>query len=388
MNSRFYAIAVKCELLLNCLIGILPLFSSSSKTALQAKHKILILREDSIGDFVLFSCALEQYRKLYPNSHIVLLVASNVLDLAKDCPYVDEVWSMDVRRFRTSLVEKVRWLHQVRRARFDIAIHSVFSLGFEYIEPLVWWTRAARRIAHECVEMGRSRRLSPFYTELVPMEGSWKHELFRNHDMLRYLGYSGPPPLRPRLWLNEGTIDVDVRSPYGVVVPGSRYTMKDWPVNMFADAISKVNEDCSVYWIVLGGLSEQEKCAHLSQMLDLRGIAHLNLAGKTSLKQAAVILRSACVCFGNDSGLAHVALAQGVPVVTIVGGGHYGRFFPYPENVQQYVVSKKMDCYFCSWKCVYDSTRCIEEVTVDMVTSALRSALSQASSVANERYNS
>lgn len=378
MNSKLYTIAVQIEWLVNTFVGLWPRFSCAGKLNHDAKHKVLILREDSIGDFVLFSCALEQYRKLFSSSHLVLVVSSDVYEFAKNCPSVDEVWSIDVRRFRTSLVEKIRWLRRVREARFDIAIHSVFSLGFEYVEPIVWWSRAGRRIAHECVEMGRSRRLSPFYTELVTVDGLWKHELFRNYDMLRYLGYTGPPPMRPKVWLNDGAINMRLRTPYGVVVPGARSSLRRWPAEMFGEAISRVHQSRILNWVLLGAESEEAICRELSDVLTRNGVSHINLVGRTTLQEAAHIIKQARVCLGNESGLVHIAIAQGTPVVTIVGGGHYARFFPYPDNQRQYVVNKAMECYYCNWRCIFNRTRCIEEVPVDAVAGALQSALSEA----------
>ncbi|MFX0200139.1 MAG: methyltransferase domain-containing protein, partial [Candidatus Hodarchaeota archaeon] len=54
---------------------------SISPTFKQAP-KILIVRTDGIGDFVIFSGALPYYRKLYPNSHITIIVRECSTELA------------------------------------------------------------------------------------------------------------------------------------------------------------------------------------------------------------------------------------------------------------------------------------------------------------------
>jgi hypothetical protein len=59
-----------------------------------------------------------------------------------------------------------------------------------------------------------------------------------------------------------------------------------------------------------------------------------------------------------------------------VGGGHFGRFVPYPDlpgqtnNLKE--VFHKMPCYGCNWKCIYpinegEPAPCIANISVDAV---------------------
>jgi hypothetical protein len=59
----------------------------------------------------------------------------------------------------------------------------------------------------------------------------------------------------------------------------------------------------------------------------------------------------------------------------IVGGGHFGSFVPYPEEIRPSYVSfayEKMTCYHCFWRChkretKFDVFPCVSAVTVDIV---------------------
>ena len=82
----------------------------------------------------------------------------------------------------------------------------------------------------------------------------------------------------------------------------------------------------------------------------------------------------------------HIAAAVKTPSVCILGGGHFGRFLPYPKNLlgqcEQIVVYKKMDCYGCNWNCVYTKRRnevvpCVQQIDVDMVIKAVHELLSK-----------
>lgn len=70
---------------------------------------------------------------------------------------------------------------------------------------------------------------------------------------------------------------------------------------------------------------------------------------------------------GNDTGLTHFASLWPLEVVVLLGGGTYGRFFPWPQALRQHVLYHAMPCFDCDWKCRYDSPRCLEAITPEAV---------------------
>ena len=69
-----------------------PIFISAGfRQAAGEKPKILIVRDDAAGDFVLFSAFLREARRIYSGAVFVLLCSSRNKDLAGCCPYIDEV---------------------------------------------------------------------------------------------------------------------------------------------------------------------------------------------------------------------------------------------------------------------------------------------------------
>lgn len=45
-----------------------------------------------------------------------------------------------------------------------------------------------------------------------------------------------------------------------------------------------------------------------------------------------------------------------------VGGGHWGRFFPWENSRNVHWLNKKMDCFHCNWKCKYGDFRCVNNI--------------------------
>jgi hypothetical protein len=54
-------------------------------------------------------------------------------------------------------------------------------------------------------------------------------------------------------------------------------------------------------------------------------------------------------------------------MIAIVGGGKYGKFFPYKEREDAFFISYPMKCIGCDWRCVDDSKSCLTNVTPELV---------------------
>ena len=64
----------------------------------------------------------------------------------------------------------------------------------------------------------------------------------------------------------------------------------------------------------------------------------------------------------QETAALHAAVALRKPVVGIIGGGHYGRFYPWGDPKLSRPANKPMDCYGCNWLCKYETIRCIQEI--------------------------
>ena len=85
-----------------------------------------------------------------------------------------------------------------------------------------------------------------------------------------------------------------------------------------------------------------------------------DLRGQTTLEELAQEIAQADLYLGVDTGPTHLALALGKPTVVVLGGGDYGRFFPYG---QARVVTHRMDCFQCHWECKYDRALCLHDIS-------------------------
>ena len=342
--------------------------------------KILITKLDAIGDFVLFTAALPIYRELFPGWHVVLLVRDSVVNLAETSPHVDEVWGVDPGKFRRNLRERWRWYRRIVREGFDIAINGQYSTSYDFLDCLAGWSKAPRRIAFECRrDVVKRRTPNPYYPELVPEAGDIAFEIDRNYAMLHYLGYRGSTRYGTELWPTENDrgraaclLSCLGGEPYAVMFPGASVRKRCWSEADFVLAAQRINDAHSLCWAICGSDAESDLCASISAGFSAHGIPHVALAGRTTLRELAVVMAGAEFCLGNETSGAHIAVAAGIPSICILGGGHYGRFFPYPGNPLTRAVTHRMPCYNCDWECRYAEYECIARVTVaDVVAEAL-----------------
>ena len=99
----------------------------SGKSKPAAPASLLIIRGDAIGDFVLFLPALKELSGAFAGAKVTLLVSREAEDLARTFTRVDEVISLDRRRYRRSFLYRLRLIRQLRQKQFSVAINPIYS---------------------------------------------------------------------------------------------------------------------------------------------------------------------------------------------------------------------------------------------------------------------
>lgn len=92
--------------------------------------KILIVRNDKLGDFMLIYPALALLKKSVKQIHITVLVPQYTADMAKICPWIDEI-IIDPSSGAT-LSEQYKLLKKLHQQQFNaiITLYSTTRIGF------------------------------------------------------------------------------------------------------------------------------------------------------------------------------------------------------------------------------------------------------------------
>jgi ADP-heptose:LPS heptosyltransferase len=176
------------------------------------------------------------------------------------------------------------------------------------------------------------RRLIAFEHPDVPATAGgavWRdggHELSRWCRLLEHEGIAADPA-DLRLHLPAGTSSPDA----GVVVlhPGAAAVGRRWPAERFGTVAAALAGRAHRI-VVVGSADEREVCAAV-----VAHAAHPAVStrgGQTSVWELARLLAGAALFVGNDSGVAHLATATGVPSVVLFGPTSPGEWGPPPSR--------------------------------------------------------
>nr|MBN2276834.1 lipopolysaccharide heptosyltransferase II [candidate division Zixibacteria bacterium] len=101
----------------------------------------------------------------------------------------------------------------------------------------------------------------------------------------------------------------------------------------------------------------------------------VNLCGETDIATATAVLSLARLFVGNDSGLAHLAAAVGLPLVVLSGADRPAETSPLADK-KIVIIKDNLECISCvKNNCPLNGKaymRCMEDITVDEVFQAVR----------------
>lgn len=327
--------------------------------------KILVIRFSSAGDIILTSPFLRALRRRYPEARVDFAIKEEFAPLVEHSPHVDRLIRLPagaglrvLMRLKSTLIAEIGGeydivfdLHDSLRSR-----HLRFGLGRQVSvvrkPTLAKWLLVRRKID----------RLQP----IVPIA-------------LRYLetGRSfGIEDDGDGLELHVGGTLAPITSSPGRptigIAPGARHYTKRWPAERFRALAESLVATTNARVVLFGAEGDRGLCADIA-----RGLPDsVNLAGRSTLLEAAAACDVCDVIVTNDSAMSHVAAARRRPVVAIFGSTvrQFG-FAPF-RTPSVVVENEGLYCRPCTSigreSCPETHFRCMLELDVDRVAHAVR----------------
>ncbi|MFX0141342.1 MAG: glycosyltransferase family 9 protein [Candidatus Hodarchaeota archaeon] len=355
-------------------------------------NKTLIVRTDGIGDFIIFTAVLEAYANLFPGYKLDLLCQSQVKELAKRIPFINNVYNVEVSKLfrKRYLIYTMLTLIRVIFLKYDKLIYPIYSRS-PSTDILVKLIRAGEKIAFDgdaTNDTNNTRfKRNKYFTRIVKSSKNNKLEFERNIEFINKLGANIEISLaKTRLWFSDQDVirfekfinEHNLRkNRYVAISVGAGFSMKYWDNKKWVSLITTVIKEFPQYVVViLGSEKDMSMVQKILKMLDSKNREKIiDLCGKTSLPTLGKLIKYSKLLIGVDSGAVHMAAAVGTPNVCLIGGGHFGRFYPYGDLSKNRIVYKKLDCYGCNWQCKYNSAKCIKKIQVDDVYNTVKDIL-------------
>lgn len=339
----------------------------------QAVQSVLIVRLRSIGDTVLATPSLYALKRFLPHARIDVLLEDWVAPVLDGFQSIDNIITLK----RGSNSSRARVARQLRSYRYDVA----YNLHGGTTATLLTRASGARhRVGYASYQYSwLHNHLSP------PSSLLWGRE--RTHSVeqqLALLGWTGVPVTdRPPTQLTvteQAAVSVAelLRAgglaenvPFAVIHPAAAFATKQWATDKFA----RVAEDLSARGLSVVAITAPSE-AHLADELKRNSAAPVITLTKLSLPEVAALTARARLFVGNDSGVAHIAAAVGVPAVVIFGSSNVEHWRPWASAPAEVVLSE-MECqpchgYFCER---FEQPECIKRVPVEQVLSAIERVL-------------
>lgn len=344
------------------------------------RRGVLVVRIDGIGDMVLFHGAFQHYAQALgvAPGEVTILGCNSWAGLAPAFFPGVRFHAIDEHAYDRDPLYRLRVSLWVRRQNFAVALLDSFMRKPLVADSLIYVAGAPRSIVAKPYLSAKTQRLFDWYLarnqRVVDTGPHPTHEIPRHFAFLSALAGRSIPPEPPRLPWRERL--PTLRRPYAIINFGANEPGRRWRFENFV-AVARELAQRGLTVAFVGGPAEAD------YKLRLRGENFVDLIGTTTLDELLDLLRHAALVVASETGPAHLAIGLGAPTVTILGGGQFGGWMPFPPEAApptQRVVYRRMPCYGCLWNCTQPHRRgeaypCVDAVEVAEVIAAATALL-------------
>jgi ADP-heptose:LPS heptosyltransferase len=316
--------------------------------------KYLIIRFSSIGDIVLTTPVVRGLKEQVEGARVHYLTKKKFLSVIEANPYIDKIHLLDdnfsglVKELQEENFDYIIDLH--RNLRSNRVRRKLKRIAFQ-VDKLNWqkWLMVNFKKNHL-----PDKHIVDRYMETV--------KLFDVHDDQKGLDYFIPPKTefasdRYRRFLSKG---------YIVLAIGANHNTKKMPAQKLQNIIEGIHAPV----VVMGGKNEYVQGCELEEVDKDRV---LNLCGKTTLHQTALIVKDSSLVISHDTGVMHMAAAFRKNILSIWGNTipEFG-MYPYrPGKDSRIFEVKGLSCRPCSKigysKCPKNHFKCMMDQNTEEI---------------------
>lgn len=338
-----------------------------------AEPRILIVKLDHIGDFILSLPAIRLLKDAWPHGHFTIVCSPTNSGLAKACGYFDEVkeynffaqLSQDVKKADMS---KFSNIGDVVRETYDIAIDLRHD---QDTRPVLAFVNAKIKAGYQT----HGKQFVPLDVSLPPIpERSGLHKSPHNIRRLMLLCSHVINSVKPLMFdagaalVSAGHEDfIWAGAKYAVLAPGGGTLAKKWPAERFAELAVRIAQNHDLKIVVLGGVQEKEYGEAVSRALPEGQV--FDLTGSLPLVDMAKVSAGARIFVGTDTGATQLAALLGTPTVAVFSGvADVNLWQPVGATVE--VVRRPIPCspcYIAKIENCVQGHACMNDIQVDHV---------------------
>lgn len=308
-------------------------FIYSNKISHKKGKSLLIIKIDSIGDYILFRNFINEIKRStkFRNHHITLL---------------GNVWYKEIaEKFDGQNIDEFIWadLHKLKDSgQFNALVKQIYSGGYEYaVSPnyspsvedlkLLWRSGARFKYAQAGDLLNISIKDKEKYqsgSTLVDIGRRYDFEFYRYAAFFKIF-------LEEPVIVQDSVLELAVSENKKVIIcPGANSVLRMWPAKNFAELIERINSVNPAYtYILIGSPNEIQIGEEIVNFCSYKSI--INQIGKLNPEMLTREIATADIVITNDTGPYHIAMALRKKTICISNGNNYGRFTPYPPEFRR-----------------------------------------------------
>ncbi len=286
-----------------------------------APKSICILRLSAIGDVCHAVAAIQAIQKQWPATEITWIMGKIEAQLLHDLPGV-KVIVFDKSSGFSGM--KAIW-KQLAVQKFDALLHMQLALR---ASALTLGIKAKYKIGFN---RKRAKEAQWLFTNKKIKDVSSTHVLDSFFEFAYFLGIDKTTPSW-NIPLAEADISFarqqrEDNKPLFIISPAASKDERNWLTERYASVADYAVQQG--FQVILCGSPAPREVKLGNAIENQMHEKATNLIGKTSLKQLTAVIREAKLILAPDSGPAHIATTQGVPVIGLYGHSNPNRTRPY-----------------------------------------------------------
>jgi len=289
--------------------------------------KILLVRNDNIGDLINTTPAITALRKYYPSAQIDILVNTENQSAIFNNPNINKIYiyqkSKHVRNFFKkikSIFHKLFLIQTIKKNHYDWAILFRFDLS----KSSLTWMRADKTIG-----------TNPVFTHpILPNQDFDKnlHEALFCFELLKPLGITYaqfsqdyPYEEKTNFYLPESlkNLSIPYKNSLGIHL-STRLLKNAYPESQFLNLIKQIRQEFPHLQIILTAAPGDFLMAE-----NLAKIPGVNFIKTKSFLEAAAVFSNCQLVLTLDGGMAHVCPALGIKTICLMDHSKISRWHPW-----------------------------------------------------------
>lgn len=323
--------------------------------------RILVVKISSFGDLILSLPSLKELRNKFPQSSISLLTLKKYHSFLCDCPYIDEVITLEEKYKKVKNILNIT--RTLRRRSFDYIVDLQNSRTSHLISFL----------SFPRYSFGYALRGGFLLTKRIKLI-SGDSPLLSQERVLKLLGIKFSEKKLIFWPQQEHPFDLPAAELIGINVSASRkWKSKNWPREHILKLIDLIHKNLSNFKVILFGDEESKTEAKKIEKSIIP--SPFNLCGKTTLRTLPQVMQNLKVFITPDTATLHLSLALGIPTIALFGPTDPERHTVKSKDL--YIFCEKMSCSFCYRpKCgLQEQNPCLAKISPQRVFTRIKEIL-------------